>query len=272
MYSSATTLFGNPGQSAYVAANMWLEGLARQRRAMGLPATCALWGAIDDAGFLARNEKIKDALQGRMGGAALSSAVALDALENLLLEDRSGEGVLELDWKALNRFLPSAAAPKFSKLALQSGGDDESDTDGLDIQRMLAEMSDAELTTTFIDMLKQQVGEILRVPTDKIDPTRSIYDMGLDSLMGVELVVAMESVFGTRLPVMALSESPTIAKLAERLIAQLRGSDGKDADTADNVAKQIQQVAAQHSSEVSAEQLASLSQEINAGEAKRMIN
>jgi phthiocerol/phenolphthiocerol synthesis type-I polyketide synthase C len=72
--------------------------------------------------------------------------------------------------------------------------------------------------------------------------------------------------------VMALSESPTIAKLAERLIAQLRGSDGKDADTSHNVAKQIQQVAAQHSSEVSAEQLASLSQEINAGEAKRMIN
>lgn len=270
MYSSATTLFGNPGQSAYVAANMWLEALARQRRAMGLPATCALWGAIDDAGFLARNEKIKEALQGRMGGAALTSAVALDALENLLLENRSGEGVLEVDWKALNRFLPSAAAPKFTKLAHQGGADDESDTDGIDIQRMLAEMTDAELVSTFIDMLKHQVGEILRVPVDKIDPTRSIYDMGLDSLMGVELVVAMESVFGTRLPVMALSESPTIAKLAERLIAQLRGNDAKDGE--DTVARQIQQVAAQHSSEVSAEQLASLSQEINAGEAKRMIN
>jgi NADPH:quinone reductase-like Zn-dependent oxidoreductase/acyl carrier protein len=270
MYSSATTLFGNPGQSAYVAANMWLEGLARQRRAMGLPATCALWGAIDDAGFLARNEKIKDALQGRMGGAALNSAVALDALENLLLENRSGEGVLELDWKALNRFLPSANAPKFAKLARQSGGDDESDTDGVDIQRMLAELPDAELISTFIEMLKQQVGEILRVPTDKIDPTRSIYDMGLDSLMGVELVVAMESVFGTRLPVMALSESPTIAKLAERLIAQLRGNDGKESE--DAVAKHIQQVAGQHSTEFNAEQLASLSEQINSSEAKRMIN
>ncbi|SUW53308.1 polyketide synthase [Bordetella holmesii] len=66
-YSSATTLFGNPGQSNYVAANMWLEALAMHRRASGLPATCVRWGAIDDVGFLARNEAIRDALQSRMG-------------------------------------------------------------------------------------------------------------------------------------------------------------------------------------------------------------
>lgn len=42
LYSSATTLFGNPGQSAYVAANSWLEGLARWRCVNGLPATCML--------------------------------------------------------------------------------------------------------------------------------------------------------------------------------------------------------------------------------------
>ena len=38
-----------------------------------VPATCVRWGAIDDVGFLARNEKIKDALQSRMGGGALAS-------------------------------------------------------------------------------------------------------------------------------------------------------------------------------------------------------
>ena len=47
--------------------------------------------------------------------------------------------------------------------------------------------------------------------------------MGLDSLMGVELVVAVESRFGTRLPMMALSESPTITKLATWIMEQLRG-------------------------------------------------
>src|SRR5690606_37912404 len=50
MFSSGTTLFGNPGQANYVPANIWLEGLARQRRAQGRPATCVRWGAIDDVG------------------------------------------------------------------------------------------------------------------------------------------------------------------------------------------------------------------------------
>jgi len=50
--SSATTLFGNPGQAAYVAANMALEALATERRALGLPATCVGWGSDRRCGLL----------------------------------------------------------------------------------------------------------------------------------------------------------------------------------------------------------------------------
>jgi len=38
LFSSATTLFGNPGQYNYVAANAFLDGLARQMRSRGVPA------------------------------------------------------------------------------------------------------------------------------------------------------------------------------------------------------------------------------------------
>lgn len=247
-YSSATTLFGNPGQSNYVAANTWLERLAAQRRAEGLPATCVRWGAIDDVGFLARNQKIKDALQGRMGGGALASQVALDALEDMLVADVSGLGVLELDWRALSRFLPSAGLPKFSDIARRAGdaGDDEGGAD--DIAHMIATLDDATLHERFTDMLKTEIGEILRVSPDKIEATRSVYDMGLDSLMGVELVVALENRFGIRLPVMALNESPTPAKLAERLVLLLR-DEHSDAQ-GDAVAASVQQVVASHAAEV----------------------
>lgn len=273
MFSSATTLFGNPGQGNYVAANACLEALAKYRRANGLAATCVRWGAIDDVGFLARNEKIKDALQGRMGGSALNSSIALDALESLLTSGQSGLGVMELDWKALARFLPSAGSPKFSELARDAMDSDGDEEDSGDIQRVLAELSDAELQTTLIDMIKSEVGEILRVSTDKIDPNRSIYDMGLDSLMGVELVVALEGRFGIQLSVMALSQSPTITKLAERIGLQLRGSD-EAAGTPDEsqVLAQTRQLMAQHGSGFTAETIASMAQDIESqGTAARMI-
>ncbi|MGG3815641.1 SDR family NAD(P)-dependent oxidoreductase, partial [Methylorubrum rhodesianum] len=52
LFSSATTFIGNPGQGSYVAANGFMEGLARQRRRLGLPALAVAWGAIGDVGVL----------------------------------------------------------------------------------------------------------------------------------------------------------------------------------------------------------------------------
>jgi acyl transferase domain-containing protein/NADPH:quinone reductase-like Zn-dependent oxidoreductase/acyl carrier protein len=268
LFSSATTLFGNPGQGNYVAANACLEALAKNRRAVGLAATCVRWGAIEDVGFLARNEKIKDALQSRMGGSTIHSTVALDILEDMLFADRSGLGVMELDWNALSRFLPSAGTPKFSELA-RHAGDSQSDEDNADtIQRMLEELTDAELLSTVIELLQGEVGEILQIAPDKIDPTLSMYDMGLDSLMGVELVVALESRFGTRLPVMALSQSPTIVKLAEKIIQQLNGDAESDSATEEtDILAQAKRLADQHGAEVSEESMANLAEDLLAGDA-----
>nr|WP_180206773.1 type I polyketide synthase [Pseudomonas sp. SbOxS1]NYU07046.1 SDR family NAD(P)-dependent oxidoreductase [Pseudomonas sp. SbOxS1] len=250
LFSSATTLFGNPGQANYVAANHWLEALARHRLLQGLPATAVLWGAIDDAGFLARNQDVKEALQSRMGGAALQSQAALDTLERLLLQQRSGLGVLELDWKALSRFLPAAGSPKFSELARLHSGEQEEESNVDDIQRLLLEMDDQELTELFAEMLKQEISEILRMPTSKLDSSRPLQELGLDSLMSVELVVAVEERFGIRLPVMELSETSSIAKLTVRILELLRGN--QDAEAAPVTEDNLQaQTLARHGVELS---------------------
>jgi phthiocerol/phenolphthiocerol synthesis type-I polyketide synthase C len=275
LYSSATTLFGNPGQGSYVAANCALEALARVRRAQGLPATCVRWGAINDVGFLARNEKIKDALQNRMGGSALQSAVALDALEAILAADRSDLGVLDLDWGTLRRSLPSALSQKFVELA-RSGGDGEAPDEGTqDLRRLLTVLPEEELQRTVIDMLKVEIGDILRMAPDKIDATLSVQQMGLDSLMGVELAVAVENRFGTRLPVMALADSPTLEKLAVWIIAQLRGEEASTDARHDETRAQIEMVASQHAADVPVAEIDRLAAALRAdgnGASRRMIH
>ncbi|PTR21324.1 type I polyketide synthase [Pseudomonas sp. GV085] len=262
LFSSATTLFGNPGQANYVAANHWLEALARHRLLQGLPATAVLWGAIDDAGFLARNQDIKDALQSRMGGAALQSQAALDTLEKLLLQRRSGLGVLELDWKALSRFLPAAGTPKFTELARLHSGEQDEESDVDDIQRLLAEMNDQELTELFAEMLKQEISEILRIPASKLDSSRPLQELGLDSLMSVELVVAVEERFGIRLPVMELSETSSIAKLTVRILELLRSHQDAEADSGseDNLQILTADALARHGVDLSQAELALVSE------------
>jgi NADPH:quinone reductase-like Zn-dependent oxidoreductase/acyl carrier protein len=248
LFSSATTLFGNPGQGNYVAANASLEALARNRRASGLPATCVRWGAIDDVGFLARNKAVKDALQSRMGGTALQSDVALEMLELMLQNNSSGLGILDMDWRALARFLPTANSAKYSEMAQN---DSNTDNDQ-DLQHLLATLPAEELHEVISSIIKHEVGEILRLSPEKIDNDRSIYELGLDSLMGVELVSALESRLGVRISVMAMSSTPTINKLAERIIVQLHGTDKPEIGEA-HVEQFAKNIALQHGVEISAE-------------------
>lgn len=271
LYSSATTLFGNPGQSSYVAANTWLEGLARYRRRAGLPASAVLWGAIDDAGFLARNEHIKEALESRMGGAALASKVALAELEQIILKNISEEGFLTLNWQAMARFLPNAQAKKFSLLVKQLAESDNEEASQLDIHSLMAELSTEELETLFIDMIKQEVSEILRVAIEKIDHNGSIYDMGMDSLMGVELVLALETRFGIRLSVMALAENATIGKLANKLIAILTDEVTQTTETQESTLAQVSHLANIHASDVSLQESELLAKDIDHSPQSRMI-
>ena len=80
LYSSSSAVVGNPGQGAYVAANLYLDALAMQRRAMSLPALAIGWGAIRDAGFLTRHEAVRDMLKSRTG---LDATPAREALVDL---------------------------------------------------------------------------------------------------------------------------------------------------------------------------------------------
>lgn len=266
LFSSATTLFGTPGQSAYVAANSGLEALARLRRSQGLPATCPRWGAIDDAGYLARNEQIKQALQHRMGGSATPAEQALAVLEDMLLSGTDDLATLELDWHVLARHLPASATPRYADLARLAGDARDEGDSSEDLLAQLAELDDAALAPRIIELLKQEVSEILRVPADRIDPGLSLYDIGLDSLMGVELVVALEGRFGIRLPVMTLNESPTLDKLSARLILALRGDTRHDTGDDDGITTHIKHLASQHAQEAAPEDIAAITRRVRANQ------
>ena len=246
LYSSITTLLGNPGQAPYVAANTWLEGLARYRRARGLPAVAVRWGAIGDVGYLTRHEKTRDLLQQRLGGAALSAGGALDTLEALLASDRSGLVVADFDWRAVRRFLPNASAPRFAALN-GSIADDGHEMD-LDLRAHPLTLPANAAETFLSDLVRREVAQILRLAPEKITNDQNLAQLGLDSLMGVELALALEERLGVKLPAFLLSEGPTSARLAQRLAHMLlkEAADEGDALRLDFGAQQLQHLADAH--------------------------
>lgn len=262
MYSSATTFFGNPGQAAYVAANSWLEALATSRHQQGLVATCIRWGAIEDAGFLARHQHIKEALEQRMGGQALLSEVALEHLECAILSGKPNVGVLELEWNALRKFLANASTPRFLDLARRATDNNQASERAADIGSLMQTLSHQELVEAFSQIIQHELAQILRLDPDKIPFTKSVYDLGLDSLMGVELITALEARFGVRLPVMAISEDSTIDRLALRLISLLQSDDSTEVASGSTI-ETIEAVVTQHATGSSKEEIETFAQSLN---------
>lgn len=262
LYSSATTFFGNPGQANYVAANRYLEVLAETRRASGLPAVCVAWGPIDDVGYLARNQGIKARLESRLGSSAFASSQALDALELLLLEDRSDIAVLRFERAGLSRFLNSARSPKYRALVEHAGEAVQAASSVEDLRCWVAQTDEGEALPALTAMLKQEIAEILRISPDKLDTGAPLQDVGLDSLMGAELLTAVEARFGVNIPAMALAEVGTIDRLVRRILNELkRGTEAVVANPQAEFAEQVSLLAAQHASEISPAQL----EEITAG-------
>ncbi|MDQ7990013.1 MAG: type I polyketide synthase [Candidatus Dactylopiibacterium sp.] len=271
LYSSATTLLGNPGQACYVAANAWLEAFSAWRRAQGLPACCVQWGGIADAGFLARNTGIRDALQSRIGGSALPARLALDELERLLASASTNVGVLELDWPALSRFLPTSDASRFDELRQRHADGTTAEADGKGIREQLAGLSEKARLDLLVGLLRAELGAILRLAPEKIAADRPIQELGMDSLMGVELVVAVEARFGVKLPVMALSESPTLERLGARLLESLGAGDEPSDETHAQPARQVQQLATQHGEDARDSRLEQIGEDLRQTGPARMI-
>jgi acyl transferase domain-containing protein/NADPH:quinone reductase-like Zn-dependent oxidoreductase/acyl carrier protein len=261
LYSSATTFIGNPGQANYVAANLYLESLAAMRRARGLPATSVCWGAIGDVGYLSRHEAVKDGLQARLGGAALSSDQALDMLGAMLTGDQSGLAVLDFDWHSVQRLLPATRGPRFDLLRRGAGKGNAALDSAEDIHSLIAGQPPEEVKRIVRELLTGEVAQILQIPPERIDASRSLYDLGMDSLMGVELVLGIEKRFGVNLPVMALNEGPSIERIAERLAAHFNG-DAAAAEEPDHLKDMVSSMAAQHAESVSDEEVAQAVEEV----------
>jgi acyl carrier protein len=266
LYSSATTTLGNPGQGSYVAANMYLEGLAECRRRLGLPALAVGWGPIGDVGFLARNERVRDVLVARIGGQLLSSAQALNQLEELLKADRTGVAVADLDWRRLQKTMPGMQSPTFRALGGRAGEDvGDGAVDG-DIHALIANLSSDEVLQTVTELLSEQIANVLRLPVQKIATTATIYDLGMDSLMAVELMTAIESRFGINVSPTAVTGGATVAQIAGRIVTQLSGSEeGAEPPERDERREALNALVSRHGEKLSPKDVAEFLQHLSEG-------
>jgi NAD(P)-dependent dehydrogenase (short-subunit alcohol dehydrogenase family)/acyl carrier protein len=225
LFSSATTLVGAPAQGAYVAANAALEALARRRKAEGRPALAVAWGPIADAGYLAERPETRDALARRLGAKPTSAAEALAGLPAIIASGLPVVAFAETNWNDARRFLPILASRMFSE-ARASGLTSSSDES---FSERLAGLDPDAALALLKTVIAEEAATILRLPASGIDPLRPLSEMGMDSLMAVELRLALESRLRVDLPLVSLAEGTSVASIAGRLATTI-STGPKDGD------------------------------------------
>lgn len=232
LYSSATTLIGNPGQAAYVAANAYLNGLARKRRRAGLPALSVGWGAIADAGVLTRDPETAKKLERLTGVSAMTASEALSHLGRLIAiaDDLVDPSVIcaRFQFGGMAIDLPILSTPAFSGIAQGAGlaaGSGEAD-----IKSLIAGKSDSEARRMVADLVAGEVARILRLPPRDVDLDRPLSELGMDSLMALELRMCLEGKFGIELPLVAITAVNNLRDLGGRILQSIQSGDAGEAD------------------------------------------
>ncbi|MFE2028930.1 type I polyketide synthase [Streptomyces hygroscopicus] len=232
LFSSASGVFGTPGQGNYAAANAFLDALAAHRRAEGLPAISLAWGPWAGAGMAGGLDDADIARMRRAGLPPLSPAEGLALLDAALTTDEAAPAPMRVDAVALRaQAAAGALAPLLRGLVrvpvrravdTAAGG-------GSALAERLAGLSAAEQDRLLLDLVRTQVAAVLGYAGPQaVEEGRAFKDLGFDSLTAVELRNLLREATGLRLPPTLVFDYPTSTALAGHLRAEIVGDPAEE--------------------------------------------
>jgi acyl carrier protein len=228
LFSSAAAVLGTRGQGNYAAANAFLDALAWHRRSLGLPAQSIAWGAWAGVGLAAAREERGRRLAERGLGSFLPEQG--HAALGLLLRDTAAVqvAVMDVDWALWAQYEPSVRfAARLARLAVEEEAS-EAEEPGAEAAPEVdfrSAADPAERQRLIEARLRQEAAAVLRLPSAQIDDLRSLTQLGLDSLMALELKGRIDARLGASVQVTRLLKGLSFKQLVEQVSEQLGEMD-----------------------------------------------
>jgi acyl transferase domain-containing protein/surfactin synthase thioesterase subunit/acyl carrier protein len=222
LFSSVTGTLGSAGQGGYTAANACLDALAARRRAEGLTGQSLAWGLWTDASSRAAGlaSGLDGAQQARFEKSGLA---AVDPLQGVaLLEAALGRREAQLvpvplDLSVLRKTFGEAVPPLWRGLVRAPR---RAAAGGVAWVRELGSLPTERRHEAALEAVRAEVARVLSLEgPGAVATDRPLKELGLDSLMALELRNALGKRAGKTLPATLAFDYPTPAAIAGYLIA-----------------------------------------------------
>ena len=241
LFSSATAVLGSVGQGNYVAANTFLDVLAAQRRSQGLPALSVSWGAWEEVGMMASLDQREQERWTKQGIGLISPEQGVRALGQAFDHPTSHVAIVPIDWqKFLRPMMTAGIRPLFTEMANDIQSKAQTASESTSESALLQQLSDAPVHKQH-DILLEHIRDQARMvfgldDSFPINPRQPFSELGLDSLMAVELRNALSNSMKTVLPATLLFDYPTLETVTNYLgeeILNLAYANADDAQASD---------------------------------------
>ena len=228
LFSSAAGTLGSAGQGGYAAANACLDALASRRRAAGLPGQSLAWGLWTDASSLAAGlasglDRVQQARLARSGLGSTDAVLGMALFEAALLRSEAQLLPVPLALEALRKEFGEWVPPLWRELikAPQRASARRSSWAG-----ELASLAEKDRPAAVLKLVRGEVARVLSLDAGAVQAERPLKELGLDSLMAVELRNGLSRRAGATLPATLAFDYPTSVAIAQYLIEKvLRPSD-----------------------------------------------
>ncbi len=221
-FSSMASLLGSPGQGNYAAANAFMDSLAQYRSAQNMKTVSINWGPWSGAGMAARIQTGGKRFDRGLGTILPEQGVAF--LEQILERSEPELAVLPIRWKGFLKRFEGIEIPAVLSHFISAEGQetDNSPTEKPELVIRLEEADADERLKILTEYLRQRTVNVLGLDEDyPLDPKKPLSEMGLDSLMAIEMKNALDRGVGKKLPATMVFNYPTIEALAGYLLTDV---------------------------------------------------
>ncbi|HEY1067979.1 MAG TPA: SDR family NAD(P)-dependent oxidoreductase, partial [Pirellulales bacterium] len=232
LFSSAASLLGSPGQGNYASANAFLDSLAASRRMEGLPGLAVNWGNWSEVGMAAAIAGREGARWAATGVGWVRPTLGLAALGEWMTADRAQVGLVPIDWATFFERVPVGAEPMWlAELTTRRAATDAPPA-AAELKAKIADVPSGERFAVVLRHVVERCAKLLKNPAgDLPDPQRAVYELGFDSLLGVEFCNLLALDVGRPVSPVVLFEHPTLESLARYLTDELALAESEAAGT-----------------------------------------